>query len=151
MSKITDFYAGGLDDSGRTLYDLLDRGDAFWEHDHHFIQWLFPLPERSVAVPTSPIATADDYVKLSEPRPAMRMIAALGRFLNFLEHTTAWRSPRDHNHLRITRVLRCLTLCGHSHLARTFYRYLREVAPLSHQDTLTYWENALHVSNGEEK
>jgi len=53
--RIVAFYEGsGRDDRGRSLDDLLGFGDAALECTHDFIQWLFPLRERSGANPAAP-------------------------------------------------------------------------------------------------
>ena len=44
------FYRDGArDDEGRTLAEILAWDDDRLEEIHDFIQWLFPLPERSGA------------------------------------------------------------------------------------------------------
>lgn len=47
-SPIVDFYLGGQDSKGRTLDDILAFSDQQFEAGHDFIQWIFPLHEKSL-------------------------------------------------------------------------------------------------------
>lgn len=42
---IVVFFAGGKDDEGRTLDEMLSWSDLKLERLHDYIQWMFPLPE----------------------------------------------------------------------------------------------------------
>ncbi|HLB99097.1 MAG TPA: opioid growth factor receptor-related protein, partial [Acetobacteraceae bacterium] len=54
------FYRDGArDDEGRTLAEILAWDDDRLEEIHDFIQWLFPLPERSGANPSAPTLDAE--------------------------------------------------------------------------------------------
>ncbi len=146
MSDILKFYKGqGYDDGGRLFHDVLQENDAFWESGHTFIQWVFPLPEPSKAQPHSPVATQEDFNVLGQdPKLKMRMVAALGRYIAFLDRTDQWRQAMDHNHLRITRVIRCLCFSGLNDVAFEFCEYVKaEVGKTVGKQTVWYWEEAL--------
>lgn len=85
--------------------------DVALEHTHDFIQWLFPLPEPSQAVPDAPVLTPDDVlaVRASDLAP-IALAAATDRMTNFYRSTHDWLMPNDHNHRRITRIIRSLRL-----------------------------------------
>ena len=106
---------------------------------------MFPLPEASKMQPKSPVAEQGDFDAIgTDPVLKMRMMAALGRYIAFLDRTTQWRQPRDHNHLRITRVIRCLGFCGLNDAAFEFCEYAKhEVGKLVGKETVWYWEEAL--------
>ncbi len=58
-----------------------------------------------------------------------------------------WVSPFNHNHLRITRILRSLTALGLGDRARAFLDALEEVHREHGQineETLRYWRAAVH-------
>jgi len=101
----------GPDARGRTIFDVLSMNDVALERTHDFIQWLFPLPEPSAAVPESPVLTPDDIqaIRVSELAP-MAMGAATDRMAAFYQTTHDWLTPNDHNHRRITRIIRSLRL-----------------------------------------
>ena len=46
---------------------------------------------------------------------------------NFAADATGWLSPGDHNHLPITRILRCLTVLGLEAEAKAFLERLAEI------------------------
>ena len=146
MSRIINFLIGDeSDDVDRLVHDYIDMDDAEWESDHRMIQWAFPLPEPSGAQPGSPIATQDDYNTISiHPVLKGRLLMLLGRYIAFLDRTYNWRRAKDHNHLRITRVLRCLTLSGLGDVAVEFHGYVTTITQGDiGKETLHYWSEAL--------
>ena len=146
MSALIEFLKGeGTDSKGRKLTEYHDKDDNWWERCHNHVQWAFPLPEESKAEPASPVATQSDYdVIAMDPVLKMRMVALLGRFVLFLDRTRGWRLPADHNHLRITRVLRCLCFCGLNDVAFDFCDYVKhEVGKVAGKQTIWYWDEAL--------
>jgi hypothetical protein len=143
-TTIIDFLRGDEpNQDGLTLFDMLDFDDDEFESGHTHIQWMFPLPEPSKA--QSPVAEQSVYDAISmDPVLKARMLASLGRFILFLDRTTAWRAARDHNHLRITRVLRCLCWCGLNDPAYDFFEYVKaEVGSIVGKTTLWYWSEAM--------
>ena len=101
----------GPDARGRTLFDVLGFDDAALERTHDFIQWLFPLPEPSRAVPDAPVLSADEMQAVHDSILAQcAMAAATDRMEAFYRATHGWLRPHDHNHLRITRIIRSLRL-----------------------------------------
>jgi len=101
----------GPDARGRSVFQVLAMNDVALEHTHDFIQWLFPLPEPSEAVPDTPVLTPDVIraVRESELAP-IALTAATDRMTNFYRSTHDWLMPNDHNHRRITRIIRSLRL-----------------------------------------
>jgi hypothetical protein len=115
MSAIVNFLQGeGTDRAGRSLARVLAFNDAELERHHDFIQWLFPLAEASAAVPGSPILTPADIAALKASAEAQSNLAAAStRMARFYEENDHWLRPSDHNHLRITRIIKSLRLlCG---------------------------------------
>src|SRR5881398_3367677 len=68
----------------------------------------------------------------------------------FAAKATVWLSPGNHNHLRITRILRCLSLLGLEAEARAFFECLSEIyedelskpIPAISDETMRYWREA---------
>ena len=101
----------GPDGRGRTLFDVLAFDNAALERTHDFIQWLFPLPEPSGAVPDAPVLSSDEIEAIQSSSLAMCALAAASdRMLIFYSATDHWLASSDHNHLRITRIIRSLRL-----------------------------------------
>ena len=93
-----------------TRDEMLELHDVLLEGSHNFIQWLFPLPEPSKAQPSSPVATLADYAFLRTPEGQASLLRCLTRMVHFWRRTNdRWRF-NNHNHLRITRAIRCLML-----------------------------------------
>ena len=109
---ITAFLEGeGPDARGRSLFDVLAMDNAALERNHDFIQWLFPLREASRAVPDAPVLTDADVEAIRESGMAQyALAAATDRMDAFYRATHDWLMPNDHNHLRITRIIRSLRL-----------------------------------------
>jgi len=127
--KIVHFYRGGQDDDGRTLEEILNWPDDELESVHDFIQWLFPLPERSGANPSAPVldAVTIEAFRHSEDlqqrlrQSFLRMLRFYGLSFHegrvqpggdFAARLSNWLTPGNHNHLRLTRMLRSLRLLG---------------------------------------
>ena len=104
----------GTDARGRSVFDVLAMNDVALERTHDFIQWLFPLPEPSAAVPESPVLTPDDIRAIRESELApIALAGGTDRMTAFYQTTHGWLMPNDHNHHRITRIIRSLRLlCG---------------------------------------
>ena len=101
----------GPDYADRWLEDVLAFDDVALERHHDFIQWLFPLPEPSRAVPGSPVLTEEDRIAISgSSRALANLAAAAERLSDFYDRTDDWLQPYDHNHLRISRIIRSLRI-----------------------------------------
>lgn len=161
------FYRGeGRDHRGRRLADILAFDEVRLESTHDFIQWLFPLPEPSGANAQAPLLSAADRAAFAAD-PALR--AALRRSLDtmlafyglerrglsgevavlrgprFGERSSEWLD-RPHNFLRISRMLRSLSLLGCGPEARAMLACLegvfRDHAAAIGEETLGYWRRA---------
>lgn len=146
MSAVVDFLNGqGVDGRGRTLAQVLAFDDAALERHHDFIQWLFPLPEPSGAVPESPVLSPEDVAAIRSSEGAQAALAASSRrMLDFYRGNEIWRGPADHNHLRITRIIRSLRLLVGDVEANAFRASILELAdgaPIS-ETSRTYWAAA---------
>jgi hypothetical protein len=96
----------GPDGRGRRLADVLAFDDDRIEAVHDFIQWLFPLPEPSRAVPGAPVLGMEEAAAIrADPQALEGLRAALSRMARFYAGTKGWLTAYDHNHLRITRII----------------------------------------------
>jgi hypothetical protein len=157
MSQLIDFYLGH-DSEGRTLEDVWQMTDEELLHSHDVIQWLFPLDRPSSFNPDAPILTSDDIV-LFRLSPQLRdnTLTSFHRFLmvlglrfedGFMEEIRdvgLWAAP-NHNWLRITRILKSLTLLGHEEEARALLRYCEvKATPAAVELSLPYWRQTVQV------
>jgi hypothetical protein len=159
------FYRGeAADYQDRTLHDVWSWDDRRLEDRHDYIQVLFPLPEESRFNAWAPLlddATlaryrTDEVIRANLLQSLRVMLRFYGFRLdektgevveaeNFAERARQWLRPGNHNHLRITRILRCLTLCGLHDRAEGF---LKALLALPGQDRITsesrrYWREAV--------
>jgi hypothetical protein len=147
-SPVVAFLEGeGADARGRTVFDVLALDDAALERTHDYIQWLFPLDEPSAAVLDAPVLTPGDVKALRQsPLAPCALAAATDRMDIFYRRTTRWLRPHDHNHLRITRIIRSLRLLRGHEAADAFRdaildRVAATQAPVSRL-SLGYWMTA---------
>ena len=149
MSNITDFYQGtGTDHDGRTLADMLKFDLASLEQGHDYIQWMFPLPEASRFFFWAPLLSDEDIATFkADTNMRHRVKGSLVVMTRFYEASPQWCTPRNHNLLRITRILRFLTLIGLSTEAQEFHDTmvrLTEPHPgVATEETLWFWSQAL--------
>lgn len=101
----------GPDARGRGLFEVLAFNDVALEQTHDFIQWLFPLTEPSAAVPDAPVLKPEEVQAIRASGMAQcALAAATDRMDSFYRATHDWLMPNDHNHRRITRIIRSLRL-----------------------------------------
>lgn len=145
-SQLFEFLAAeGSDHAGRRHADVLALDDQALEQRHDFIQWLFPLPEPSRAVPGAPVMSADDLALLQgSPEGRARLRRSAERMLTFYRANRHWQVRRDHNHLRITRIFRSLRLILGDGDADAFRREILRLAEGAQIDptALAYWRDA---------
>jgi hypothetical protein len=172
MSDITAFLVGtGSDHKDRTLKEILELDDQWWDDCHDFIQWLFPLPVESKHAAFSPVLThldvefggKDHLIQQNMLKAVDRYCKFLGieyrqrshsadriRFIrgkNFHDQTKYWLKARDHNHLRINRMIQSLVLFELEDVAREFFKCLSlikcDFPDCITDETMVYWRNAL--------
>jgi len=120
--SLFDFLNGtGPDHQGRHLTDIWDFDDKTIEQTHDFIQWMFPLEERSESVPGVPTLSAEDIeaIRTSDVARA-NLERSVQWYLGFLQRNDHWIRSYDHNHLRITRAIKSIRLLVDNSLANNF-------------------------------
>lgn len=142
---IETFLAGvGTDSVGRTINQLLEANDEFWERTHDFIQWLFPLTEASRSVRNAPAITQDEIKQIRESETAQINIQrSVLRYKEFLSGRTERRTGYDHNHLRISRVIKSLRLLVSDEAANAFKHWvageLGDQIDTIHSESRKHW------------
>ncbi|KAI4168372.1 MAG: hypothetical protein LQ343_006457 [Gyalolechia ehrenbergii] len=174
------------DPHNRTLPSILSWPDSALEYSHNYIQYLFPLPERSPINPSAPIINETTFTTFRS-RPELREQLRLSlvrilrfygfelvrkglkkhhddddevetsaereegwqviRGLNFPQASKNWVTQFNHNHLRITRILRCCRVLGLQEEAKAFHAALVDVAEEKggsniSQRTMIFWRRA---------
>jgi hypothetical protein len=143
------FLAGsGTDGRGRTVDAVLAFDDGALERHHDYIQWLFPLDTPSMAQPGSPVLSAAEAAAIrADPRAVATLRRAAAVMLGFYARQRHWLTHGDHNHLRITRIVKSLdSLVGHedakAFLTAILAHNAAAGAPVN-PTSLRYWREAL--------
>jgi hypothetical protein len=172
MSRIVDFYRGETRHPlGVSIETIWEWDDRQLEYEHTCIQWLFPLREPSRAVPGSPTITAAEVGELrSDPELRERVLRSFRLMLGFYgfamrpaadpaggltisqagdfdAKSRRWLTTANHNHLRITRILKSLCILGLQHEALEWFSALQRVyvanADIIGRTTYEYWREAV--------
>ena len=158
------FYRGeGTDDVGRRIGEIWSYSRDELEVVHDYIQWLFPLEERSAFNPGAPLLDAatiaefrrDASLRENVQRSLELMLGFYGfrtagehivRAPDFAERSRVWLSPGNHNFLRLTRILKSLSLLGHDASAESLLECLeelyRERPSVIGSNTVGFWRRA---------
>jgi hypothetical protein len=166
-SELVEFYAGRRPDfAGRRIDDIWRMSFDELEYNHDYIQWLFPLRERSSVQPDVPVLDDAAIRAFSAPdlrdrvRKSAHVMAAfygleitdergslaVRRSARFDERRRNWLTRGNHNFLRLTRILKSLTILGHEELSRAWLRALTSIyeehAGIIGPVTIAYWRDA---------
>ncbi|MEH2265318.1 opioid growth factor receptor-related protein [Nostoc sp.] len=167
---LVPFYLGEEKDSqGRTIQEMWAWNFEELEYAHDYIQWLFPLPERSAFNPDAPIVD-EEVIQVFKNNPHLRQnllhsLTVMLQFYGLQRHKSndgkivvsqsedyqnrkcEWVCVFDHNYLRITRILKCLITFGLENEAEAFYECLRQIYREDSDriggETFQYWTNAV--------
>jgi hypothetical protein len=171
MSQIIDFYKNRCPNtSGYYITSVWSMAFTDYEFKHDYIQWLFPLDVGSDYNPDAPILTPEDIELFKSNNDIdddfnldyglfssfLSMLSFYGLRLAFAgKHNLVvvgedfnnrydeWLNPRNHNYLRITRILKSLVLLGQEKYAKAFLKCLKELYELFPErigeETLAYW------------
>lgn len=146
MSNLLLFYiSSGPDPKGRSLNDILNQDNNWFEDTQDYMEWLFP------------IEIVDEDI-------SNKLIESYLRFLNFLgleifnseikigenwdTQKKNWFIFQTHNSLRITRILKSMTVNGLHNDAINFYVFLVNLVESDPkcritQATLINWQEAV--------
>lgn len=131
--ELIDFYKHGKPNaSDHTLEEILGWDNEQWEGCHNHIQWILPLTEPSKFNSNAPLLDdetihefqTDPTIKNNVPRV---FVKAMDFFFNH-SGKPYWFEDGDHNLLRITRMIRFMTLLNYHGLAYGVYLRLTELA-----------------------
>ncbi|TGJ78338.1 hypothetical protein E0Z10_g10424 [Xylaria hypoxylon] len=171
--RLVNFYDPTVkapDARGRKLDEILEWSDDQLEHQHNYIQTVFPLPEESGFGHIAPVIDEETMLIFTQsPELKRNLLRALKRMLAFYGFGaedkeghdyelvitprkdcevgfSRWVVRIDHNHLRITRIIRSLRVLGLEGAAKDFYNALIEVYKTMGtigSSTIGFWTRAL--------
>ncbi|KLV06985.1 hypothetical protein ABT56_07505 [Photobacterium aquae] len=164
MSVITCFFRNEVPDVfGRYINELLAHNHFWLEHDHKYIQMLFPMDEGDKFNRHAPLVTDEDRMAFSDHIDLRnRHLQALDMMLEYygmarngeMVYVTGelapqsheWLKPNNHNQLRISRIIRSLSLLGNHNIAASFCRACvteAEKHGTVSSKTMDFWYHAL--------
>ena len=148
---------------GFTHEDFLNGSDEWLETCHGHIQWTFPLEVASAYIKDAPLLTpevinmfrnsSDLQDKLFDSFMYMCQFYGINPddIHNPIEDHKkifSWVTPRNHNFLRLTRMIRCLRMLGLPNLADNLHASLIELCNIPSlraiitEETINYWNQA---------
>lgn len=99
--------------------------DEDLEGIHNYIQWCFPLVEPSNYNHGAPTPNIREVRKIRKSKQAQESLSLLmWRMIDFYDRTTHWITLQDHNHLRITRIIKSLGLLTPPEYGLGFYHFI---------------------------
>jgi hypothetical protein len=176
MGQILKFYKEETpNNSGLYYKDILMLPDKDLENNHRYIQWLFPLKERSKAVPNAPILDEEDILAFKEDAVLKdKLIEAMVRMMHFYgfyfiptvedpdeldvlgilgiqdpNKLRKWVTPHNHNFLRLSRILQSLRLLGCKKMSEKLYDLLCEIYKTHERSigkvTKQFWDESMEI------
>ena len=169
MSKLIDFYNGEPNPKGRTLESIWEFDFLALENIHDYIQWLFPIIEPRYFTRDVPSLLTSDIRQFKNDKNLKRnLLISFLTMLNFYgldgsvddsrtftvykgenyeERRLCWQTGRNHNFLRITRILISLKLLGCEEISLAFYKCLMKLVEEDSAGfnftSLMYWKDAV--------
>jgi hypothetical protein len=121
-SQLVAFLEGaGTDSRSRRLVDIWQFDDDEIECTHDFIQWMFPLKEASGSNVSAPTLLASEVeVIRSSAECQQNLKTSASWILAFFKRTDEVAQFTNHNHLRVTRIIKSLRLLHSDQIADQF-------------------------------
>ena len=170
-TMIVPFYLGEKPDlEGRTIQQIWTWDFEELECTHDYIQWLFPISEKSHFNSFAPIVDEQVIETFRENSLLQQnLLRSFSMMLNFYGlkadkdkqgKMIVERSPEypirkqewvqlfDHNYLRITRILKCLMIFDFKEEAQAFYECLNQIYQENREqigrETFQYWTDSVN-------
>ena len=169
-AMLVPFYLGEKQDlEGRMIHDMWAWDFEDLECTHDYIQWLFPISQKSAFNVDAPIVDKEVIQAFQSDRRLhqnlLKSFVVMLRFYglqcdrneagkvvvsrseDYPIRKGEWLCMFNHNYLRITRILKCLMIFGLEDEARAFYECLRQIYREDSDqiggETFQYWTNAV--------
>jgi len=168
MNETFQFLAGNFPNKGsRYVYEIWEWGNIRKEFCHNYIQWLFPIDTKSSYNKNAPVITKKEIDALEKKDKETFLLIQSNMKISFEKmlkfygfqiinnrisfgdafywKSLFWRTYRNHNYKRISRILRSLCLFKMEDYARQWFVILRELSIDNScmAMSLHYWEAAL--------
>jgi hypothetical protein len=162
-NPLVEFYASRSPDfRGRMIDDVWRMSFEELEYTHDYIQWLFPLRERSAVQPDVPVLDSAAISVFASPDMRARVVRSaevMAAFYGFVmtngklelapnakERQAVWLTRGNHNFLRLTRIMKSLATLSLPDLSTAWLDALAHVyetnANVIGAETWRYWKDA---------
>lgn len=138
-------------DIGFTFTDVFNFTDEELEECHSYIQWAFPLKEPSQFNPDAPLVTDATIMQMNDIPSAKVRILGMGQAMLrfYITENPVWITPKNHNFLRITRIIKSLRIFGYISEAAFFHKRILmllqdnpQYVTIVGETTLQFWKEA---------
>lgn len=149
----------GTDNHDRYLSDIWQFDNFQLEYTHNYMQWMFPSDIPSQNMRHSPVLTpAEREVCMADETIQQNFLKSLNIILDFLgivqqgeyfalnensaDKYQVWLTKYNHNHLRLSRLMRSLALLGQRKSAENLQTFVIRVARDSGKvsdETISKW------------
>ena len=121
-SQLVAFLEGlGTDSRSRRLVDIWRFDDDEIDTTHDFIQWMFPLSEASGSNFNAPVLLASEIDEIRSSMLCQQNLAdSAAWMLSFFKRTELIFQYTNHNHLRVSRIIKSLRLLHSDQAADQF-------------------------------
>jgi hypothetical protein len=166
MSRVVQFYRlENVHPLKYTIEEMWQWDDRQLEKMHNYIQWWFPLDEPSGNSLGAPILTMDEIEQFhTDKEIRVRLLKSFSIMMNYygfafddktgkigkakdFEKHSGWLFPDNHNYLRITRILKSMTLLGFPEISKALLGVLeglyKEYRVYIGPKTWKYWSDSL--------
>lgn len=148
MNKIINFYSHiDSDDLGRTLKDMWTWDNITLESTHDYIQWMFPTATPSKFNANAPLV---DEVTIKAFRSSSELQSYLTtssfifeRFLDLDNPKAHWLTHKNHNFLRISRIIDSLMTLHCRPRALQFLTNVEKAYLKSEVCPVSYWNEMI--------
>ncbi len=148
MASVTNFlFEKGCDSLGRKLSDYHAFSDREMDRTHDFIQHMFPTTEVSAINPDAPVVTKNDVQSICDYKRYI-VVSNLERYCRFLfkpRYRERFFQLPNHNHLRISRVIKSVRLFGLDSFAKDFASACTSENTGQLDNAIPYWDEALTI------
>lgn len=136
------------DNRGRMVSDIWNYSNEDLESTHDYIQWIFPLFERSAHSPGAPILTTNSAERIvADEGCNYSLNRSLSIMRSFYGKESLWAKPNNHNLLRITRILKSSALLLGKVPSMEFYDFImlrcNELGFKPSSTAVDFWNEAM--------
>ena len=128
----------------RYISNIWKYTDKQIEEVHDYIQWIFPLDTPSKAVPYSPALINEEIIEIRSSKLAQKnLLKSKEWFLDFLSRSDKWVAKKNHNHKRISRMIRSLRLLHSDNAADECTREIIKLATqkgMQSRNVIGFWK-----------